>query len=89
MQHEVILAVFKLHVKKNYGDAIESMNTFDQHAFIAKNLRSDLAVRNQLIGIVLGQFTLQEIETYFQDQEELRRRAINLIVQRIQSVYSD
>ena len=88
LQHDALLAFFIAHVRAHYGNSFEHMIPIDQQQFIAKTLRSDLVLRNQLIGMALGQFTLPELAFYTQHTDELRRRLTSLLVQRVQSVYA-
>jgi hypothetical protein len=46
-------------------------------------LQSNIPLRNQLIGAVLGLFTIPEFEVYSLHSTELNRRIIQMIAQRV------
>lgn len=87
MQHEVLLSFFKAYVKMQYGSGFEEKLQLEQRAFITNTLRTDVVLRNQLIGMVLGQFTLPEVEFYSSNTKDLRKRIGDLLVQRLHSAY--
>ena len=53
--------------------------------YIESNIRKDLTFRSLLIGTVIGHFTKKEYETYSQNEPELRKRLINMLIERIKS----
>jgi hypothetical protein len=84
--HEFLQLVFSNYAtlkKKSF----EKMTTLQKHAFIENALKADLKLRNQLLGIVVGQFTVQEYALYAEHENELARRAVTLLIQRLQSIF--
>jgi hypothetical protein len=96
-QNETLRPVLKgLHgflqlVFTNYATlkkkSFDKMTTLQKHAFIENALKADLKLRNQLLGIVIGQFTVQEYALYAEHENELARRVVALLIQRLQSVF--
>lgn len=54
-------------------------------AYIERAVREDTRLRLTLIGMVLGQFTPGEWESYINEESEITRRITSLISQRLQS----
>lgn len=52
--------------------------------FVSKNS----ALKNQLIGLVIGIFTLEEYQMYAKNSSELNKRIIDMCVTRYDSIYS-
>lgn len=83
-QHERIIAVFRHHVVKRKVN-LEKMAPDDQKNYVEKAFQKDIALRNQLVGVVLGLLTEEEWGTFIESERELSRRMHNLLIQRIQS----
>jgi hypothetical protein len=82
-QNDLLLAVFKnylaLRKGKFYALSKPKRLTYIEHA-----IRKVLKFKNLLIGIVVGQFTVEEWGIYDAHERELRKRVTGLLVQRIQ-----
>jgi hypothetical protein len=48
-----------------------------------KSLKNDIALKKDLIGMVKGLFTSQELEIYFNNQKEINKRLLEFIYKRI------
>jgi hypothetical protein len=57
----------------------------EKMAYIERAVRDDTRLRLTLIGMVLGQFTPEEWQTYMNAEAEITRRITALITQRLQS----
>ena len=53
--------------------------------YIANAIQKDIKFRNSLKGMVIGQFTVEEYQTYIQNSSALNKRMMNLVKERIQS----
>ena len=83
-QNNLLLQIFR-----NY--TVQRKNTFQKLSppeklrYIESSIQKDLKFRNLLIGIVVGQFTQEELKSYFENEGELRKRLINLVIERLKS----
>lgn len=86
LQHALLIQLFEQYV-------IQRKNVFPQlppekkMSYIEDNIRKDLKFRNLLIGTIIGHFTLQELRLYTHHEAELRKRLINMLIERIKSEY--
>ncbi len=72
---------------KNLNARFKLLSNEEQEAFILSNVKKDIALRNQLIGIVLAFFTLEEFQVYSHYNKELSKRIVEMIVQRVLDQY--
>jgi len=84
LQNELLLRLFKNHI-------IESKNTFyelspeNKNLFIENSLQKNLALKNKLLGVTLGMFTVEELEIYSTQIGVFNKRIASLIIERIRS----
>jgi len=84
LQNELLLGLFKNHI-------IESKNTFyalnpeKKDLFIENSLQKNLALKNKLLALAIGMFTIEELEVYSTQTNLYNKRIISLIVERIRS----
>lgn len=76
-QNDALLAVFKSQTIEIPKSAKEREN------FVRHRLQKDTITRNILIGMILGQMTLEELAFYSLNKNELSRRIVTLLTQRI------
>ncbi|SEB39310.1 hypothetical protein SAMN04489761_0406 [Tenacibaculum sp. MAR_2009_124] len=82
LQHDIILRLFVNSIKnQKLQTAIEDKDRFLKciDASISKNI----PLRNLLVGLILGQFTISEFEEYNENSSEYNKRIINMIKQRL------
>ena len=72
---------------KNLNARFKLLSNEEQEAFILSNVKKDIALRNQLIGIVLAFFTLEEFQVYSHYNKELSKRIVEMIVHRVLDQY--
>jgi hypothetical protein len=81
-QHHLIVNMVTQH--PSYVPAkLEALTDAQFLQAIRAMLQSNLPLRNQLIGAVLGLFTIPELELYAAHASELNRRIIQIITQRV------
>lgn len=84
LQDELLVAVFRNYVSKHknafYDLAIEKRLNYIENA-----IQKDVKFRNSLKGMIIGQFTIQEYETYIQNSSALNKRMMNIVKERLQS----
>lgn len=59
------------------------MSTERKLRFIENAIQRDIKFRNSLKGMVIGQFTLDEYETYIQNSSALNKRMMNMVIERL------
>ena len=72
---------------KNLNVRFKLLSNQEQQAFILSNVKKDIALRNQLIGIVLAFFNQDEFKVYSLYNKELSKRIVEMIVQRVLDQY--
>ena len=72
---------------KNLNARFKLLSNEEQEAFILSNVKKDIALRNQLIGIVLAFFNQDEFKVYSLYNKELSKRIVEMIVQRVLDQY--
>jgi len=84
LQNDLLTAIFKQYTiqRKNI---FPTLSEEKQLEYIENNIRKDLKFRSLLIGTIVGQFTLEEWDLYIQNENELRKRLVNMLVERIKS----
>jgi len=84
LQHDLLLQIFQQNViqRKNIFQKLSPEKKLE---YIENNIRKDLTFRSLLIGVVIGHFTKEEFETYVQNEHELRKRLINMLIERVKS----
>jgi len=87
-QNDLLLAVFRSYLDLRKGQ-FYSLSKAKKLEYIDHAIRKDLKFKNLLIGIVVGQFTVEEWGIYQAHERELRKRITGLLVQRIQSFFNE
>ena len=87
-QNDLLIGVFKSYLALRKGK-FYTLSKPKKLEYIEDTIRKDLKFKNLLIGIVVGQFTVEEWEVYHCHERELRKRVTGLLVQRIQSFYNE
>ncbi|CAN5135240.1 hypothetical protein BH23BAC2_BH23BAC2_07000 [soil metagenome] len=82
LQENLFVEVFKNYITKHkntfYGFSIEKRMTFIENA-----IQKDIKFRNSIKGMMIGQFTLEEYETYIQNSSALNKRMMNIVKERL------
>lgn len=81
-QNPLLLAAFRNYVQKHknhfYGIVLEKKLEYIEHA-----IQKDMKFRNSLKGMIIGQFTIEEYETYIQNSSALNKRMMNMVIERL------
>lgn len=84
LQSDLFLEVFKNYIKKHknvfYGLSIEKRLDYIDNA-----IHRDMKFRNNLKGIVMGQFTLEEYALYIQNSSALNKRMMGIVKETVQA----
>lgn len=82
LQDLLFIEVFKNYITKHkntfYGFTVEKKILFVENA-----IQRDIKFRNNLKGIVIGQFTLEEYEIYIQNSSALNKRMMNIVKEQV------
>lgn len=83
LQNELFLHVFKNYIakRKNLFHQLTPEKRLD---YVTHAIQKDLKLRNSLKGMVIGQFTIVEYETYLKSPSAVNKRMLNLVIKRIQ-----
>ena len=84
LQNDLMLSIFQQYTiqRKNVFPTLSEKKKLE---YIENAIRKDLKFRNLMIGCIIGQFTLEEWNLYVEDESELRKRLVNMLVERIKS----
>jgi len=83
LQDKLLLAAFKNYIQK-HKNVFYELSLERRLAYIDNAIHKDTKFRNSLKGMVIGQFTIEEYETYIQNSSALNKRMMNLVSQRLQ-----
>jgi hypothetical protein len=84
LQNELLLRIFKNHIIES-KNSFYSLNPEKKALFIENSLQKNLALKNKVLGLTLGMFTIEELEEYSSQTSLYNKRINTLIVERIRS----
>ncbi len=86
LQHDLLLQTFQQYVihRKNVFLKLPPEKKLE---YIENSIRKDLNFRSLLIGMIVGHFTIEELNLYSERENELRKRLINMLIERIKSQF--
>jgi hypothetical protein len=79
LQNDVLVAFFKSQLK----GAVMPDFKVELTGFVQQRLQKDLATRNTLLGMVLGLLSEEEMEGFIADKNEISKRIMDMMAQRI------
>lgn len=82
LQNDLYVLIFNNYIVRQKVD----FNDFTKERrknFIAQSLQKDVTLKNTLIGITIGMFTEEEMETYLGESKEFNKRIITMLFERI------
>lgn len=83
LQNDVLVASFKNYIVK-HKNAFHNLTLEKRMSYIENAIQKDVKYRNVLKGILIGQFTVTEYETYIQNSSALNKRMMRMVVKRLQ-----
>lgn len=86
VQHDILLAAFH-HVRKSFSDDWEELKKSKKTKMVQALMLKNGPLKNTIIGIVIGQLEMEEMDTYLKDKKEYDRRITGMSMQRIQSTF--
>ncbi|MDT0685791.1 glyoxalase [Autumnicola psychrophila] len=84
LQDELLIAVFKNYIAK-HKNMFYDLKTDERLKYIENAIQKDIKFRNNLKGIIIGQFTLEEYALYIRNSSALNKRMMNIVKERLQS----
>lgn len=82
MQNPLLIAAFQNYVTK-HKNAFFELSLDKRMAYIENAVQKDVKFRNALKGMVIGQFTLEEYQSYISDSSALNKRMMNMVIKRL------
>jgi len=82
LQTDLILEVFKNYIIKR-KNTFHTLSLEKRIAYIDNAAQRDMKFRNGIKGIIIGQFTLEEYESYSLDSSALNKRMMNIIKEQL------
>ena len=80
----LLIIVFRNYVRK-HKSVFYDLGIDDRLHYIENAIQKDTKFRNSLKGIIIGQFTLDEYETYIENSSALNKRMMNIVTERLKS----
>ncbi len=84
LQNDLLIHVFIQYCQQRKG-LFFKLSDKDKMIYIDQNIRKDMKFKHYLEGIITGHFTLDEYQLFLNHEEELTKRMIHLLIQRLQS----
>lgn len=81
-QNDLLVAVMRHYFKKR-KNVFSSLSKPQQSEYIEHSIRKDFKFKNRLLGLVIGQMTLEEYADFIADEAELTRRMTTLLIERM------
>ncbi|MCG9972458.1 glyoxalase [Christiangramia crocea] len=84
LQDDLLVAAFRNYITK-HKNAFYDLDLEKRLLYIENAIQKDIKFRNSLKGMIIGQFTLQEYETYIRNSSALNKRMMNIVKERLQA----
>ncbi|MFT4830448.1 MAG: hypothetical protein ACI815_000082 [Psychroserpens sp.] len=82
LQNFLIISVFKNYIGKHKNRFYE-LTLQKRMEYIENAVQKDIKFRNSLKGLVIGQFTVEEYESYVRNSSALNKRMMNMVIERL------
>ncbi len=84
MQNDLLVQIFEHYCEKRKG-IFDKLSDKDRAIYIEQAIKKDMKFKHYLEGIITGMFTLEEYNKFMENEDELTKRMVNMLVQRLQS----
>ena len=84
MQNDLLVQIFKHYCEKRKG-VFNKLSGKDKSIYIEQAIKKDMKFKHYLEGIITGMFTLEEYDSFMKNEDELTKRIVNMLVQRVQN----
>lgn len=82
LQNLLIISVFKNYIGKHKNRFYE-LTLQKRMDYIENAVQKDIKFRNSLKGLIIGQFTVEEYDTYIKNSSALNKRMMNMVIERL------
>jgi len=82
LQNDLLVAVFRNYIKK-HKSVFHGLTADKRIDYIENAVNRDQKFRNSSKGILIGQFTMPEYQTYIANSSALNKRMMNLVRERL------
>lgn len=83
LQDPVLIALVAVYLKR-YCPHFKNLSRAEKRIYVRDLLRRDARPKNMMVGMVAGHFTEEEFRFFASQEPEIRRRVIDLCIERIQ-----
>ena len=84
LQNDIILALFRNYIYIHKG-IFHKLSPKRRVEYIESSIHKDIKFRNTLKGLVIGQFTMDELQIYNTDETAINKRIMSMIKERLKS----
>lgn len=84
LQNDLFTAYFKDYVQSHKKD-FESLSAEKKSQLITQSLQNDLVLKNTFIGMTVGMFTDEEMQTFLADRKVFSKRIVTMLIERLRS----
>ena len=84
LQNDLLLAIFSNYITK-HKNVFYQLTIEKRLSYIENATQKDIKFRNNLKGVIIGQFTVLEYENYRLHSSALNKRMMTIVKQRLQS----
>lgn len=81
-QNHLLIAVFKNYIRKHKNKYYE-LSVEKRLTYIENAIQKDIKFRNSLKGMIIGQFTVEEYESYIKNSSALNKRMMSMVISRL------
>jgi hypothetical protein len=82
LQHALLIAIFQDYAITRKTD-LKTLTEQRTKRFIESALSKDIAFKNKMIGLIVGQFTVEEFDFYKKSSSEFNKRIFTIIKKRL------
>lgn len=82
LQNDLLVEAFRNYVNKHKG-FFYTLGLPKRLTYIDNAIHRDIKFRNSLKGMIIGQFTVEEYQTYIQNSSALNKRMMNIVIDRL------
>jgi len=84
-QHDILVTFITEKVVNKFRIDIIKIHSNDLGLKVKKELMNNQTLRNQVFGLLVGLFTIDEYHDYLKNETEYRRRIMAMVVERYMS----
>ena len=81
-QNEHIISIFLMELKNKKQD-FNQLNNLEKEATLDHHFKSNMSLKQQLLGLVIGLFTTKELITYHKDSSIFNKRIFSMLKERL------